>query len=1218
MAPANLFLRPAELVSRKTHPHHSSGIIARHLDSLTGHAKFVGRVGALAIALGVGGTLAAMPGIARADDSTTSQSAGADTSPTSSTGTGSSSPRSKVGRSPSTRSKPNASDVTGGVAGSSPTSRQSAQSPGETLKDGRTQARRTGSLTRNASDVAVSSAAAAPDTSQAANTVSGNLVSTKLVQASTFARALDTATASSPPVSLHPVAVNAFISGAISQIHDAIASILGSGPTSPTESPLLLAVLGWVRRETNGSVTGVGVSSAAQSTVSTGVGTFAPTAAALPADAEDPVTGLPDDLQRTLLTGALNEPVDFQFLPDGTILIGEKGGAIRAYQNGQLRDTPLVTLATVTANERGIGGIQIDPDFATNHYIYVSYTAADNHDQLVRLTVSGYTGNQTTETLTIDPNSQNVLYRMSDEAANYHHGGTMQFDSQGNLFWSVGDNFDFVNSQSLANPHGKILRLNVHTLNPDGTATVPVDNPFVGVAGALPEIYAYGLRNPFRFVLTPTGQLLAGDVGGAAWEELNLITPGGNYGWPLAEGNCTNCSFVNPVYTYPHETSPGVPGAISSVLVYTGDALGPDYKGKVFIADYALGWMKELTLDSEYSSLIDAHMFDPQAGTTVQLRQGPDGKIYQLTIYPGTLSVIESAAGNRAPKAVITATRTNGYSPLTIGFSSSGSSDPEESPLTYSWDFGDTGSSTDVSTDTNPTWTYTANGKYTVTLTVSDGEKTSQTTQQIVVGSTAPTVTILTPTTNAPYNAGDNISFSGTATDADDGTLPDSAYKWTVVFHHADHVHPFADNIIGKSGTITIPTDESNIDTTWYRISLTVTDSSGLSTTSYVDVKPRLINLTFTSTDPDAVYTIDGIPHKGTYTEQAVVGVKRTVDVPSPQTTSEGKLVFGEWSDGGAQKHTVTTPGIDTTYVVSFDDGTPHPVPDAGALLRQLVDNQFASLKRLTDATIDAASAISVSLSQLPGALISAISQLVQSDPRHAPEVLAALVSHIVGQTASAVSPLLDAITDVVATTVVRAAGVGAAITANAIPVALAVINAPVAIASTVGDLAALYVKLLVAWDPIGLDAWARYVPVSLGWQVEEQSEKIAGSINDFRSDLLAALSIGFVDEPATQPADPNDPLSALTLSLIRGNAIADRVRTLLATTTTSAAGNLYSSLEAIRQGLAVVLQAAVTGQNVRQVGAVEFRALERKAGSGRSALHAAIVAAGKEFDGST
>ena len=410
----------------------------------------------------------------------------------------------------------------------------------------------------------------------------------------------------------------------------------------------------------------------------------------------------------------------------------------------------------LTEVERGLAGVAVDPDFATNHYIYVSYTGPDNHQRLSRLTVNGYSGDQTTDVLSAD--SEQVLYRVADEAANYHQGGGVTFGPDGKLYWGLGDNFDFGNPQDLGSPHGKILRLDIRNLNPDGTATAPLDNPFIGTAGALPEIYAYGFRNPFRFTFTPAGQLLEAYVGGAAWEEINLVVPGANYGWPLAEGICTGCGFANPIYAYPHTAPPLVAGAISSILVYAGDALGPEYTDKVFIADYALNWMKTLEFDSEYDSFIDEHMFHTDAGTTVQLLEGPDGRIYQLNIYPGTLSAIGPAGGNRAPRAVIEATPTNGYAPLTVNFSAADSSDPDGTPLSYAWDFGDPNTVADVSTEANPIWQYSGNGSYTVTLVVSDGEKTGQSTQRIVVGSTAPTATILTPESNAPYKAGDTIS----------------------------------------------------------------------------------------------------------------------------------------------------------------------------------------------------------------------------------------------------------------------------------------------------------------------------------------------------------------------------------------------------------------------------------------------------------------------------
>ncbi len=492
-----------------------------------------------------------------------------------------------------------------------------------------------------------------------------------------------------------------------------------------------------------------------------------------------------------------------------------------------------------------------------------------------------------------------------------HHGNAMLFGPDGKLYWATGDNSENTTAQDLSSIHGKILRI-----NPDGS--IPTDNPFYNTPGANKTVYAYGFRNPFRMTFTPTGELLVADVGDQAWEELNNVKAGFNYGWPSAEGNCDTCGYVDPVYSYAHTPAPARAGSITTVTVYTGSALGQEYQNKVFVSDYTLHWMKVLTFDSTYTSLISEQTFDSEAGTTVQLLQGPgtDQNLYQLNIYPGELYRIAPSGGNRAPTAVLTATPSYGASPLTVQFSSAGSSDPDAgTTLSYNWDLGDG----TTSTETSPSHTFSTNGTYSVTLTVSDGEKTGQATQKIFAGDTPPQIVTITPVSGSKYNAGDVISFSATATDAEDNTLPDSAYKWTVVFHHADHIHPYLDNVVGPNGTVTLSTSEHNVDTTWYEITVTVTDSQGLSTTKSVDIRPNLVTLNFNSNDPNATYTIDGIPHKGSYTEQAVVGVVRVLDAPSPQNVTGGQLVFNSWSDGQTQQHTISTPGSNTTYTVNFD-----------------------------------------------------------------------------------------------------------------------------------------------------------------------------------------------------------------------------------------------------------------------------------------------------------
>ena len=323
--------------------------------------------------------------------------------------------------------------------------------------------------------------------------------------------------------------------------------------------------------------------------------------------------------ERAVVVPGLDTPVDFRFLPDGRILVAEKAGAIKVVENGTLRDEPVITLSVNTLGERGISGLAVDPDFVDNGYLYVSYVSSANRNQLSRLTMVGNTAG-----------TEVVLLQSGQSSAVNHHGGALGFGPDGTLYWGVGDNGNGANSQDLTNIHGKILRL-----NPDGST--PADNP--AIPGALPQIYAYGLRNPFRLTFTPDGKLLVADVGAASFEELNLVTAGGDYGWPGAEGVCDDCDSINPIYTYPR----GGGAAITSVLVYDGDTFGPDYVGKVFIADLVQGWIRVLTCTPEFASCGDAQTFDPDAGSTVVLAQGPDGNVYQLLYQPGSLVRIAPA-----------------------------------------------------------------------------------------------------------------------------------------------------------------------------------------------------------------------------------------------------------------------------------------------------------------------------------------------------------------------------------------------------------------------------------------------------------------------------------------------------------------------------------------------------------------------------------------------
>jgi glucose/arabinose dehydrogenase len=637
----------------------------------------------------------------------------------------------------------------------------------------------------------------------------------------------------------------------------------------------------------------------------------------------------PAGFDRTLVADGLDTPTAFRFVPDGRIFIAQKNGSVRLVKNGVLQSTPMITVPTASTDERGLLGIEVDPAFVTNHFVYLAYTHAENLDRVSRFTVTGDT---------IDPGSERVLLRSGQPADVFHHGGELRFGPDGKLYWGSGINVYSPNAQDLNTIHGKILRL-----NSDGS--IPPDNPFVGMPGMQPAIWAYGLRNPFRFDMIPNGpnagKPIVADVGGALFEEIDVIERGANYGWPTAEGFCDGCGFAQPVYAYPHTPPPASSGSITAIAVYTGNAFPPEFTNAVFFADYTLGFVKYLTMDPTYTSVLAVHDFDLNAGTPVQLTVGPDGALYQLNIYPGQLLRIAPSGGNRTPVANGAASPDNGLAPLDVQFSSAGSFDPDGTAVTYRWDFQDG----TTSNEPNPVHRYTANGRYPVTLTVSDGQRNAVTTVPVQVGNRRPAGTITSPVAESHYSAGDTIRYAGTATDPDSGTLPASAFSWSVVFHHAEHVHPFLGPIDGvTSGGFTIPRVSDNTATTWYEIRLTVTDSGGLTSTTSVNIRPNLVRLTVDSPTTDLRYTVDGIPYTGSHSEMAVVGVERTLGAVSPQYLGGTQYRYQGWSDGGAQTHVITTPNRDTTYSVSYAPVNPPPAPWASTDVGSRTVAGFTSL----------------------------------------------------------------------------------------------------------------------------------------------------------------------------------------------------------------------------------------------------------------------------------
>jgi len=617
---------------------------------------------------------------------------------------------------------------------------------------------------------------------------------------------------------------------------------------------------------------------------------------------QDAFAAPPTNFQSSIVVGSgLNGPSGFEIAPDGRIFILERTGKIKIYKNGQLLSTPFADLPSMATGDRGLIGIEFDPDFATNHYVYFYYTGLDKLNRLVRFDASG----------DIASNGPVILFETTAPSEWLHVGGSIRFGLDGKIYFAVGDNGYPPNGQDLSNPHGKI-----HRINRDGT--VPTDNPFYGQAGKVESIWAYGFRNPWRFQFdSVTGKLYGGDVGDFSVEEVNHIQKGKNYGWPICEGVCSgHPEFVNPIHEYLHA---GESAAVTGGPIYRSSMFPTEYQGRLFFADYAKGFIKTLTLDSD-GNATGVQDFDTSAGSVVELKTGNDGSLYYLTYYPGRLYRITYSTTNHMPVASAGSDVTKGVEPLTVNFTSNGSYDPNGDPLTYLWDFGDG----TTSMLPNPSKTYSQKGTYTVELHVSDGPNTAQSVPIVVQVGNTPILTIVAPVDNSKYRAGDTVNWQAGAVDEAGFDIDDGDIKTEVLFHHGTHIHPFLGPLPGRTGQFTIPTEnhEPSGDT-WFEINITATDTNGLSTTKSVSIYPEKSLITLNSVVSGLKLFLDGIPVVTSHIVEGVVGYIREVSVEVTQTLNGIVYTFTHWSDGGQAKHTITTPEDDVVLSAYFEQAAP-------------------------------------------------------------------------------------------------------------------------------------------------------------------------------------------------------------------------------------------------------------------------------------------------------
>ena len=278
--------------------------------------------------------------------------------------------------------------------------------------------------------------------------------------------------------------------------------------------------------------------------------------------------------------------------------------------------------------------------------------------------------------------------------------------------------------------------------------------------------------------------------------------------------------------------------------------------------------------------------------------------------------------------AVATATPTSGVAPLTVSFNGTGSSDPDGQALTYAWDL-DADGAFDDSTSATPSFTYTQPGTYNVQLRVTDPPGASDTeTVTITAGNSPPVASIVTPTAGTTWRVGDTVSFSGSATDPQQGTLPASALSWSLILHHCPsncHTHPLQDFVGVAGGSFVAPDHEypSHLE-----LRLTVTDAGGLSDTESILLQPQTVDLTFATTPTALELVVGSAAGTAPFTRTVIIGSANTVSAVSPQLVGGTSYAFSSWSDGGAQTHVLVAPASPTTYTATFAPGSgPPPTP---------------------------------------------------------------------------------------------------------------------------------------------------------------------------------------------------------------------------------------------------------------------------------------------------
>jgi hypothetical protein len=369
---------------------------------------------------------------------------------------------------------------------------------------------------------------------------------------------------------------------------------------------------------------------------------------------------------------------------------------------------------------------------------------------------------------------------------------------------------------------------------------------------------------------------------------------------------------VSPRYSYAH--SSGACAIVGGAFYSPMTAQFPsDYLNDYFFADYCAGWIRRL--DPANANTVTT--FATGISSPVDLKVGDDGSLYYLV--RGSAGAVYRISYGVAAPTITSQPSSRTVAPGTSVTFSVGASGA--APLRYQWQRNGSniaGASSPDYTIASPAAT-DSGARFRAVVSNDSGSTTSAEAVLTVSANRAPTAAITAPAAGALYSGGATISYAGTGSDPEDGTLPAGAFTWRVDLHHDTHSHPFMPATAGaQSGTFTIPTTGETSANVWYRIYLTVRDAAGAAHTVERDIHPRKVSITLATAPAGLSLRLDGQPVTTPLTFDAVVGIRRSLEAPTPQSSGTTAYEFASWSDGGAAAHTVSTPSANTTYTATY------------------------------------------------------------------------------------------------------------------------------------------------------------------------------------------------------------------------------------------------------------------------------------------------------------